>query len=81
MSLFIRQENERTELQQRIAAELRAKAAAKAKDEAGPTDLPDGVNDSAYLENTKQTSARAWIWILITVLVAGILIWLVLVTL
>ncbi len=79
MSLFVRQQNERTELQKRLAAELAEKAKKKAA--AGESDLPDGVTDSAYLRNTQQTTSRAWLWILLTLVVGGILIWLVLVTL
>lgn len=78
MSLFIRQENERTELQKRLAAELAEKAKKKAN--AGDTDLPDGVEDSAYMENQKQTTSLAWVWVLIIAAVIGIMIWLVVAT-
>ena len=60
------QKESRTELQQRIAAELRAKAAAKsAQDDA---DRPDGVDDSRYIEGTKQTTSLAWLWVLVFIL-------------
>lgn len=78
MSLFIRQENERTELQKRIAAELAEKA--KKKGEVQPHDIPDGVDDSAYIQGTKKTTSLAWVWVLIAIAVFALLIWLVVAT-
>ncbi len=75
MALFMNQQNERTELQKRIAAELAEKAKKKSLD--AERDRPDGVTDSAYLEQTKTTTSLAWVWILITVAFVGVLIWLV----
>ena len=62
MALFIRQDDERSKLQERIAAELREKA--KAKGQADPA-LPDGVEDTNYLKDTKQTTGLAWVWVVI----------------
>ena len=62
MSLHLKDQENRTELQQRLDAELRAKAAARHKQE---TEHPDGIDDSAYIENTKQTTSLAWVWLLI----------------
>lgn len=59
MALFIRQQEQQSELQKRIAAELQDKARAKAKE----AELPDGITDSAFIKGTKQTSRSAWIWI------------------
>jgi len=78
MGLYLQQKNERSELQQRIAAELAEKAKKKAHGEA---ERPDGVTDSAYLEKTKTTTSLAWVWVLIAVVFVGILIWLVTLTL
>ncbi len=64
MSLHQRQNENRSELQQRIDAELRAKAAARSKNE---SEQPDGVDDSSYIEGTKQTTSLAWAWALIFV--------------
>ena len=75
MALFMNQQNERTELQKRIAAELAEKAKKKALEPSA--DRPDGVADSAYLEKTKTTTSLAWVWILITIVAIGIGIWLV----
>lgn len=66
MALFVRQDQERSELQQRIAAELREKAKQRAARE---ETRPDGVEDSAYLKGTKQTTSLAWVWIVIVVLI------------
>ncbi len=78
MALFLQQDSERTELQKRIAAELADKAKKKALKADG--DRPDGVTDSAYLEQTKATTSLAWVWILLTIIGVGILIWLVVVS-
>jgi len=77
MGLYLQQKNERSELQQRIAAELNEKAKKKANVD---TTKPDGVTDSAYLEKTKITTSLAWVWVLIAVAAIGILIWLVTLT-
>ena len=70
------QQNERTELQKRIAAELAEKA--KKKSLEVEQDRPDGVTDSAYLEKTKATTSLAWVWVLIIVAFVATLVWLVL---
>lgn len=67
MSLFVNQENTRTKLQERIAADLAEKAKQKAL--IADQDRPDGVNDSQYMKNTKQTTSLAWVWILIAIAV------------
>ena len=64
MSLHQRQNENRSELQQRLDAELRAKANAK---RARDNDSPDGVDDSAYIENTKQTTSLAGVWVLLLI--------------
>lgn len=61
MGLFIRQDDNRSELQRRIAAELSEKARKRAELENQPR--PDGVEDSAYVKDTQKTSPHAWIWI------------------
>jgi hypothetical protein len=73
MALFIRQDDERSELQQRLAAELREKAKKRAE---GENELPDGVEDSNYLRDTKPTTKLAWVWIIIVLvaLFAGLFI-------
>lgn len=74
MALFVNQENTRTKLQQKIAADLAEKAKKKVTEAAGQ---PDGVEDSAYMENTKQTTPLAWLWAIVAVVVVAIVLWLV----
>ena len=75
MALFMNQQNDRSELQKRIAAELAEKAKKKLLDTTG--DRPDGVSDSAYLEQTKTTTSLAWVWALIVIAALGLILWLV----
>lgn len=72
MALFIRQDENRTELQKRLAAELQDRAKKNSK----LTDRPDGVEDSQYIEGTKKTTSLAWAWLLIIIMTVGIIIWL-----
>jgi len=72
MALFINQDNDRTELQKQLAAELNRKAKQKSK----LTDLPDGINDSQFIKGTKTTTSSAWAWALIVILTVVIIIWL-----
>lgn len=76
MGRYLEQTESRSELQQRIAAELRAKAAARAKQE-GETDTsyysaPDGVDDAAYMKGTKPTTTLATAWVVIFFMTVGI---------
>lgn len=71
MALFIRQDDARSELQERLAAELQARAKQKALQ-----DRPDGVDDSEYIKGTKVTTKLAWVWALIVIVAIGALIWL-----
>lgn len=72
MSLFLKQDNNRSELQSRIAAELQERA----KKTSALNDLPDGVNDSQYIKDSKETTSLAWVWVLIIIATVGIAIWL-----
>lgn len=74
MALFVNQENTRTKLQKRVAAELADKAKKK---EFGDGERPDGVDDSAYLKNTKSTTSLAGAWMVIVIAVVVLTIWLV----
>lgn len=71
MGLFIQQNDERSQLQQRLAEELREKAKQRSKLGDEPT---DPVHDSAYLEGTKQTTSLAWVWMLIFIAAVGVAI-------
>lgn len=65
MGLFIRQDDNRSELQRRVAAELSEKARKRAELENMPQ--PDGVDDSAYIKDTQKTSPYAWIWAVVVI--------------
>lgn len=74
MALFIRQTEDRSKLQERLAAELTERAKRQA-DEANAQ--PDGVEDSRFVESTKQTTSLAWVWVLIAAAFIAIFIWMV----
>jgi len=77
MALFIRQDEERSELQQQIAADLQRKA----KDNSKISDIPDGVDDSQYIKGTKMTTSLAWVWVAIFIAFIGVIIWLTVISL
>ncbi len=79
MALFVNQNSNRSKLQEKLAAELQQKAKQKAAT-ADPK-APDGLEDSAYLEGTKQTTSLAWVWAVIAIAAVAAAIWLVIVTL
>lgn len=62
MGRYIKQQETRSELQQRLAADLRAKAAERRNQEG---DNPNQITESSYYEGSKQTSSLAWVWILV----------------
>jgi len=72
MALFVRQDENRTELQQRLATELQERAKLKAKQ----ADQPDGVEDSQFIKGTKQSTGLAWLWALVAVLAVGTILFL-----
>lgn len=72
MAIIHQQQDNRSELQKKIAAELADKAKKKHEPKG---DRPDGVDDSAYIEGTKQTTSLAWIWILIVAAVVAAAVW------
>lgn len=72
MGIIVNQQDNRSELQKRIATELADKAKKKKASEA---ELPDGVEDSRYIEGTKTTTSLAWVWAVITVIGIVALIW------
>lgn len=72
MALLQKQNDTRTELQKRIAADLQKKTRQ-------PTfsDAPDGVEDSQFIKGTKQTTSLAGVWIAIVIAAIAILVWVV----
>jgi len=75
MGLYVKQSDTRSQLQEKLAQELQDRAREKAKQ----ADLPDGVDDSAYIEGTTLTSKFGWVWIVViaAIIVAGIIWYLV----
>lgn len=73
MALYVRQSDDRSELQKRLATELQEKAKQKARE----ADRPDGVTDSNYLKDTKQTTGLMWAWVLIGIVAVAIIIYIV----
>lgn len=71
MGLFIRQDENRSQLQERLAAELRERSMVKL-DGGEPLDQ---TKNSSYLKDTEQTSGRAWIFFAVIgiVILAGVL--------
>lgn len=66
MGRYIQQNESRSELQQRIAADLRAKASAKAKEEGlvgDPIEREKEAHDAHYLKGTKATTTLAPVWL------------------
>lgn len=76
MALFINQDDQRSELQKRLVEELQDKA----KKRADILTDHDGVEDSRYIENTKNTTSLAWIWILIVIAAIAVVIRLIIVS-
>lgn len=67
MGLFVSQKDQRSELQEKIAADLREKV----KRTSLMTDTVfDDSQDSKYIEGTKQTTTLAWAWIVILIMAA-----------
>ena len=82
MALYVKQDDNRTELQEKIAAELREKQIKNSLGEGGFVPENKGEitqpEDSASLEGTKETTGLAFVWllILVAVLVAlGLYVW------
>ncbi len=73
MALYLKQDDTRSELQKRVAAELQDKARRKQPE---PGDRPDGVDDSQYIKGTKQTTTLAGVWIAIVIAAVVALVWL-----
>ena len=73
MSLYLKQQDTRSDLQEKVSKDLQERARQKAKQ----SDRPDGVDDSRFVEGTKQTTSLAWAWVLIGLVIIGIVIWII----
>lgn len=63
MGIVVNKKENNTELNQRIAADLRARAMATSDVES-----PDLVEDADYAATLKKTSRFGWVWIVLIVL-------------
>ena len=63
MALYVRQDEERSELQQRIAADLREKQKKNSLDEGERSEF--NGEDAVFLEGTKPTTGLAFVWLLV----------------
>lgn len=76
MGLYVRQDEKRTELQEKIAADLRAKAAERAKaDIEGPQ--YDGERDASIVEDTHKASPLLALWLVLGAATVAVVIYLI----
>lgn len=59
-----KEDNKNQDLEERITADLRARAVETVPD----GELTDFENDSEYIRDTKRTGRFAWVWIILVVL-------------
>ena len=76
MALFVRQDENRSELQQRLATELQDRARKKAEE----AELPDGITDSQFIKGTKETTNLLGVWLVVGALAIGAIIFLIIKT-
>lgn len=73
MGIYNQQDEEyKSELQKKLAAELQEKL--RTGEHRKVANKPDGIEDSAYIEGTKKTTSLAWIWMLILIAFAAIIV-------
>ena len=70
MGRYYQETESRSELQQRIAADLRAKAMQTSNQDGEADDML--VENSQYLKGTKRTTTLAPAWILIIIMTIGV---------
>ena len=76
MALYVRQTENKTEMQKRLADELQERARIKAEE----ADLPDGVDDSQFIKGTKQTTSLLGVWLILAALGIGLVVFLIIKT-
>ena len=72
MGIVVNQDEYRSELQKRLAAELQERAKKKQQGEA----QTDSTKDSAMLKNTAEGFRFGWIAVIAAVVIIGVAIWL-----
>jgi cell division protein FtsX len=73
MSILVKQDGNRSQLQQQIAAELQEKAKRRSEE----AELPDHVADSRYIEHTTRTTNLGWVWIVVIAIIIAVAIFLI----
>lgn len=73
MGLYVRKDQQRSKLQERIASEMREKAR-KNDDIETPAPM-DGVEDSNYMTGTKNSSSLLGVWLVLLVVGVGVAIY------
>ncbi len=75
MALFIKQNEERSKLQERLVAELQEKSKKNFEKSNGLD-----IDDSEYMKDLKETTSLSWVWLIISIVAAIVVIWLVIVS-
>lgn len=70
MGLYVQRDEKRSEFQEKLAADLKAKAD-KARRE-GDKQF-DAVEDSAYFNGFKRTTSLAWLWVIVALLAVAVI--------
>jgi hypothetical protein len=71
MGIIIKQNDERTKLQEKVAAELREKMSTTSLDD---QELPDLVEDSEYMKDfEKESTFKFWVKVLLVIVIVLIL--------
>lgn len=75
MGLYVRRDEQRTKLQERIAADLRAKA--KENSDLEPEPVTDTVEQSSYMDGSKTSSGLLGVWLLLGIIGFGVVVFLI----
>lgn len=68
MGIMVSKDDENSELDRRISADLRSRMQSERRH------TPDYVDDSNYVKDTKKTGKFTWVWLVLVVLAALALI-------
>ena len=71
MAIIVNNQQEQSELQRRVTAELREKQAGKSRDAGGLAAPEYDVDKSEYLKNTAVSTLPGWIWLVGLVVAAA----------
>ncbi len=63
MGLYVRKDQQRTKLQERIASELRDKSKSSLDEDMDKPPVVDGVDDSGFMDGTKSSSGLLGVWL------------------